>query len=386
MPKLTKRAIDALSSKDTEYVIWDSELRGFGIRVWPSGKKTYALKCRLKGKQKKYTIGTHGTLTVDQARTKTIGILSQVKHGIDPSEELRAHKKALTIADLGKKFLEEYVPTHCKASTAYEYKRSVEHFINGALGKYKIMDVARPDVAAMHHNLHHIPYQANRTLGVLSKMMNLAEIWGLRQDGSNPCRHVKKYPEKGRERFLSKEEFIRLAEVLDEVEASGEETHSCINAYRLLMYTGCRLGEIQKLEWAHADFEANELHLPDSKTGAKTVYLGDAAVEVLKNIERQEGNPYVIRGKLEGSYLTDLQHPWRRIRAKAGLANVRIHDLRHSFASNAIALGMSLPMVGKLLGHTQIQTTARYAHLASDPIKEAANLVAQSIAQSTSAT
>ncbi|MBL4830022.1 MAG: site-specific integrase, partial [Aliivibrio sp.] len=146
-----------------------------------------------------------------------------------------------------------------------------------------------------------------------------------------------------------------------------------------------RLGEIQKLKWEHVKFKAQELHLPDSKTGAKTVYLGGAAVDILKNIERLDGNPYVITGRKDGAYLTDLQHPWRRIRAKAGLDDVRIHDLRHSFASNAIALGMSLPMVGKLLGHTQIQTTARYAHLASEPVKEAANLVAQSIAQSTSA-
>lgn len=384
MSKLTKRTIDALPIKDSDYAIWDSELRGFGIRVWPSGKKTYVLKCRVKGKQKKYSIGTHGVFTVDQARTNAIEYLSEAKRGIDKSAELKAHKNSPTMADLGKRFLEEYVPTHCKASTAYEYKRSVEHFINNAMGKMKIMDISRPDVAAMHHDLRKIPYQANRTLGVLSKMMNMAEIWGLRQDGSNPCRHVKKYPEKGRERFLSKKEFIRLAEVLDEVEANGKESKSCVNAYRLLMFTGCRLGEIQKLEWAHVDFEAQELHLPDSKTGAKTVYLGEAAVDILKNINQLEGNPYVITGKLKGSYLTDLQHPWRRIRVKAKLDKVRIHDLRHSFASNAIALGMSLPMVGKLLGHTQIQTTARYAHLASDPVKEAANLVAQSIAQSTS--
>ena len=274
-------------------------------------------------------------------------------------------------------------PTHCKASTAYEYKRSVEHFINNAMGKMKTVDINRPDVAAMHHDLRKIPYQANRVLGVLSKMMNLAEIWGLRQGGSNPCRHVKKYPEKGRERFLSKEEFIRLAKVLDEVEFSGEETKSCVNAYRLLMFTGCRLGEIQKLEWTHVKFKTQELHLPDSKTGAKTVYLGNAAIDVLKKIKKLDDNPYVITGKKDGNYLTDLQHPWRRIRAKAKLDDFRIHDLRHSFASNAIALGMSLSMVGKLLGHTQIQTTARYAHLASDPVKEAANLVAQSIARST---
>jgi integrase len=211
-------------------------------------------------------------------------------------------------------------------------------------------------------------------------MFNLAEVWGLRADGSNPCLHVKKFAEEKRARFLSPEEFAALGKTLREVELDGSETHSAVNAIRLLVLTGCRLGEITTLKWDYVDIKACELRLPDSKTGAKVVHFGKTAAEILKAIKRLDGNPYVITGqKNDGSRLTDLQHPWRRIRAKAGLDNVRIHDLRHSYASGALALGEGLTMIGKLLGHTQVQTTARYAHLANDPVKSAAGRVSDTI-------
>ena len=261
----------------------------------------------------------------------------------------------------------------------YEYRRSVELFINPGIGTRKVSDIERKDIAELHHGLRETPYQANRTLGVLSKMFNLAEVWGLRPDYSNPCLHVKKYPEQKRERFLSLEEYVALGKTLNEIEADGSETKSAINAIRLLMLTGCRLGEIMMLKWDYVDLRAREFRLPDSKTGAKVVHFGEIVVDVLKDIERTEGNPWVIAGKNEGARLTDLQHPWRRIRARAGLSDLRIHDLRHSYASGALALGVGLPMIGKLLGHTQVQTTARYAHLASDPIKAAAGKVSDTI-------
>jgi integrase len=226
--------------------------------------------------------------------------------------------------------------------------------------------------------MRHIPYQANRTLGVLSKMFNLAEVWGLRPDGSNPCRHVKKYPEEKRERFLDAEELARLGQALREIEAEDSETASVIAAIRLLTLTGCRLTEILTLKWEY--IEGETIHLPNSKTGRRAVYLGTAAREVLNGIEKQPDNPYVITGKKPGSHLTDLQHPWQRVRKRAGLEDVRIHDLRHSFASSAVTLGEGLPMIGKLLGHTQVQTTARYAHLAADPVKSAAERVSETLA------
>ena len=180
---------------------------------------------------------------------------------------------------------------------------------------------------------------------------------------------------------MNAEEFTRLGRVLDEILADGSEARSAVAAIRLLMLTGCRLSEIQKLRWEHVDLDAGELRLPDTKTGAKVVHLGEPAITVLRDIQRQDDNPWVIAGRKERDHLTDLQHPWRRIRTRAGLDDVRIHDLRHSFASGGLLVGEGLPMIGKLLGHTQVQTTARYAHLANDPVKSAANRISSRIAE-----
>jgi integrase len=379
MAKLTKRTVDHTEISDRTKVIWDDELRGFGLRVYPNGRKVFVVKCRVKGRQRFITIGRHGPVTVDQARVKAIAILSEAKNGNDPAANADRARKAPTVRGLGERFLEEHVAVRCKSSTQYEYRRAVELFINPKLGTRKVTDIERRDIAELHHNLRDIPYQANRTLGVLSKMFNLAEVWGLRPDHSNPCLHVKKYPEQNRERFLSPEEYAVLGKTLRRVEADGSETKSAVTAIRLLMLTGCRLGEIMTLQWQHVDLDAHELLLPDSKTGAKVVHFGETAANVFKGIEKIEGNPWVITGRKDGARLTDLQHPWRRIREQAGLPDVRIHDLRHSYASGALALGEGLPMIGKLLGHTQVQTTARYAHLAKDPLRAAANKVSDFI-------
>ena len=196
---------------------------------------------------------------------------------------------------------------------------------------------------------------------------------------SNPCRHVKKYAEAKRERFLSSEELSRLGEALIAFEIDRPEMQSAVNAIRLLILTGCRLTEIQTLKWDYV--EPHCLRLPDSKTGAKSVPIGPAVHDVLAGIERVPDNPFVIVGRINGQHLTDLQRPWRRIRKRAGLDDVRIHDLRHSFASRAVTGGEGLPMIGKLLGHSQVQTTARYAHLDVDPTVAAAGRVSDSLAE-----
>ena len=202
----------------------------------------------------------------------------------------------------------------------------------------------------------------------------------MRDRHTNPCELIERYPEHKRERFLSGKELQRLGTVLAKAEAEQTESRYAVAAFRLLLLTGCRLSEIQTLKWLHVDTEGGELHLPDSKTGAKTIHLGQSALQVLRDLPRLAENPYVIVGKRNGSHLTDLQHPWRRVRAAAGLEGVRIHDLRHTFASGGLAVGEGLSMIGKLLGHTQIQTTARYAHLASDPMKAAANKISDRLA------
>jgi integrase len=380
MAKLTKRVVDAALTREADSFIWDDELRGFGLRVYPSGKKVYVAQCRANGRLRRINIGVHGPMTAEVARKKAIELIAKAKNGGDPAAERDAERKATTVKELGERFLSQYVPNHCKLSTQAEYKRSVELFINPSFGSRRVRSLTTADIAELHGSMAHIPYQANRTLGVLSKMLNLAETWEIRPKHSNPCDDVERYPERKRERFLLVEEIAALGSALAQVEADGSESLYAAAAYRLLLLTGCRLGEIQKLQWKHVHLDLGELRLPDSKTGAKIVYLGQAAIDLLDALPRVEDNPYVIVGKKLRRYLADLQHPWQRIRKLAGLENLRIHDLRHSFASGGLALGEGLPMIGKLLGHTQVQTTARYAHLAADPVRQAAHKIAQSIA------
>jgi len=378
--RLSKRVADTSIPTDKDYFVWDSELKGFALRVWPTGRKVYLIQYRdTGGRTRRKGLGRHGVVTAEEARAEARSHLAAVARGANPSEETKRKRVAPTVEQLCERFLKEYVPAHCRASTEKEYRRNVELFIIPRMGKMKAADVERSDIADLHHAHRDIPYQANRTLGVLSVMFNQAEIWGYRPEGSNPCRHVKKFEEKKRQRFLSPEELGRLGQTLNALEASGTESQPAINAIRLLILTGCRLGEIQTLKWEYV--QGNRLRLPDSKTGAKDVYLGPAALEVLAGIERFSDNPYVCTGKLKGAHLTDMQRPWRRIRKAAALEDVRIHDLRHSFASSAVSMGESLPMIGKLLGHTQVQTTARYAHLADDPVQGAADRVSSELAR-----
>ena len=307
-------------------------------------------------------------------------ILAATKHGDDPAARRDADRRAITVKELAERFEKEHIDLRLKPSTAKGYKRMLERFVIPILGNHRVTEVTRADIAKIHHDLRHIAYDANRCLEMISKMFNLAEMWGLRQDGSNPRKHIKKYPEEKRERFLSPAELRRVGEVLREMEQEGTELPSSIAAVRLLILTGCRLGEIMTLQWDYVDIAGKALRLPDSKTGAKVVHLGQPAVDVLEKIERIEGNPWVIVGAKPGARLTDLQPFWQRVRARAGLKDVRIHDLRHTFASTAVAAGQGLPIIGELLGHTQVQTTARYAHLAADLILAAADQVSAEIA------
>jgi integrase len=376
MTKITKRSVDAAAATDKEFFLWDDELKGFGLRVYPSGRKMYLAQFRAGGRLRRVNIGLHGAVTPDLARTEAMKHLSQVRLGADPAGERDRRKASPTMKEFGQRFLDEHVASHCKPSTQAEYKRSVELFINPKLGSHRIIDITRADVVEMHQSMKETPYQANRTLGVLSIMFTVAHTWGVRTDGVNPCWKVKRYKEVKRERYLTPDELARLGKVLRETNAEREAAY-CI---QLLLLTGCRLSEIQKLKWEYVDLDAGLLRLPDSKSGAKLVAIGQAVVDVFKTIPKVKDNPYVITGAIEGQHLTDMQKPWRRLRKRAELDDLRIHDLRHSFASDALQLGEDLTMIGRLLGHTQVQTTARYAHLKTDPIRAAANKVSDAIA------
>ena len=381
MPKLTKRIVDAAEVRATEYFIWDDDIPGLGLRVLPSGRKGYVVQFRAGRRSRRMSLGPSTVLTCEQARTRAITIIAAAKNGEDPAAERDAGRKVITVKELADRFDKEHISIRVKASTAKEYRRNLERFILPALGRLTITNITRADVAKFHHDLRHIPYQANRCLEVISKMFSLAEMWGLRPDGSNPRKHIRKYPEEKREWFLSAAELRRIGDVLREMECEGIELSSAILATRLLIFTGCRLNEIMTLKWEHIDLTEKVLRLPDSKTGAKVVHLGQPAIELIETAKQVADNPWIITGTLEGKRLSDLQPFWQRVRARAGLKDVRIHDLRHTFASAAVASGQGLPMIGKLLGHTQVQTTARYAHLAAEPVKIAADSVATCLRQ-----
>ena len=381
MPKLTKRLVEGIKpDPDRDVIVWDQELPGFGIRVWPSGKRVYILKYRnMHGRQRKPVIGQHGVLTADQARSIARGWLAEVERGGDPSGSRVEARTSPTMDDLAERYLEQHARVKKRPRSVKSDETLLQLHILPPLGRMKVSEVGRADVQRLHHNMRATPGAANRTAALLSKMFNLAEKWGLRPDVSNPCRHLEKYRERKLERFLSEAELARLGDVLNEAERFGSERPSVIAAIRLLIFTGCRLSEILTLRWEYVDFERQVLRLPESKTGQKVVPLNAPARELLTGMTRDPSG-WVIPGAKIGAHLVNLEKPWRRIRAKAGLDDVRLHDLRHSFASFGAASGLSLPIIGALLGHTQAATTKRYAHLADDPLRQASEAVGQRIA------
>jgi integrase len=371
MTRITKRAVEAVQPGTKDVFVWDSELRGFGLRVKPTGARSYIVQYRNEhGRSKRVTIGGHGPLAPEEARRRALRVLADVSKGLDPAGDRAEARKAPTVADLASRYLDEYLPERGKARSIGESRRLAERHILPAIGRRKVADVSRTDVSKLHHDLRATPTQANRVHSLLRRLLNLAEKWGMRPDGTNPCRHVERYGETKRDRYLSGEELARLGEALAASERDATERPAVVAAIRLLTLTGCRLSEILTLQWAHVDFAGRCLRLHDSKTGSRIVHLNAPALEVLSGIAR-DGSPWVIVGAKPGCHLVNLEKPWRRIRRKADMGDVRLHDLRHSFASVAVGLGEGLPMIGKLLGHTQTQTTARYAHLAADPLKAA---------------
>lgn len=325
-------------------------------------------------------IGIFGAITPEKARKIAKTRANEVQHGGDPGAERSEAAKAPSVAQLADRYMAEHARPKKKPRSAKSDESNLNNHVLPALGSKKVATITRADISRLHHSMRKSPGAANRVLALLSKMFTLAEKWGLRPDGTNPCRHVERNPERKLERYLSEKELARLAEVLAEAERTRTELPSALAAIRLLLFTGARLSEILTLKWEHVYMEGKCLRIPDSKTGAKTIYLPPSGLEILAGLEQSDDNPYVIIGAKHGRHLVNLRKPWGRIRARAKLDDVRIHDLRHSFASMAVAGGLSLPMIGALLGHTQPTTTQRYAHLASDPLQQAVTIAGGRIA------
>lgn len=374
--RISKTVVDALQPGE---MVRDTDIVGFGVRR-QRGAPVYFVRKRVGGVARWMTIGTHGAgWTPDRARKEAQSILGTIADGGDPAAAKQIDRDRSRVADAVELFLQHHGPK-LKPRTREEYERLFKLHLLPAFGHRRVDEINRSDVARFHAERSATKAGANFALACLSKFMSWAEEHGLRPENSNPCRRVKKYVTVKRERYLTGEEFARLGAELDRVEADKEESPFVTAALRLLILTGARLNEILTLKWSYVDLQRSLLFLPDSKTGQKAIRLSDAALAVLTNLPRLSGNPYVLPGRLEGQGLINLQKPWRRIRERAGLPDVRIHDLRHSFASVAAASGGSLPMIGKLLGHTQPQTTARYAHLAEDPVQDLNQRVGSTIA------
>lgn len=413
--KITKRIVDALKPGE---IVWDTEIKGFGIRC-QTQTKTYILKKTIKGRQRWLTIGAHGApYTPEKAREKVNSFLGQIADGLDPAKDRDDTKKRLTVSELCDRFIDDYAVHHKKPGSVKMDRLNIKNHIKPLLGRELVEDLDIETIDRFKRDVKEGksakgldlpkgkrigpqggPGVANRCLALLSKMINLAIRWGIRKDGVNPVRFVDKYKERKIERYLSEQELVALGAALKAAEEKGEINPFALAAIRLLMFTGARKGEILTLRWDYVDFEKGMIRLPTSKTGAKTIYLNAPAKEILTDFPRLENNPHVFCGDKPGSNLFDLKRPWKNLREAAnkillkeklkidptageyfvGLTDLRIHDLRHTFASVAAMGGASLPIIGKLLGHTQAATTQRYAHLSDDPLKSASEAVGRRI-------
>jgi integrase len=394
--KLTKRNIDTLMPAVERFTAWDTDLKGFGLRVSPSGEKTYVLKFRANGEQGWCTIGAHGSpWTPDQARDEAKRLLGDVARKINPAAARRADREAMTFAALCDLYLAEGV-AHKKASTIAADRGRMEHHLKPLLGKKRAVAIGREDIDRLLVDVKSGKTKAKlpekRRPGTLARggagvaaqcvtlcgtILQFAVDRRIRDD--NPARGVRKPPVRKLQRFLSDAELGKLADALQAYVDAGGNIYPAA-AIRLLALTGARRSEILNLRWREVDLERGLLVLDDSKTGAKLVHLSPPAVEILEGLPRLAGNEFVIAGGKKGAPYQGLNAIWEDVRAAAGLPDVRLHDLRHTYASVGAGASLGLPIIGKLLGHTQAQTTARYAHLADDPLRRAADTIGYTIA------
>lgn len=442
MPKLTKRTVDALKPKRgadaRDYFVWDDELAGFGVRVRPNGRKLYVLQYRdPAGASRRVLIGEHGPYAPERARTEAARQRADVLAArrdpslLDPARTRRKAKQsahaalvAPTVAELADMFLED-VSAKLKPSTVAEYRRLLGITVikrgedkgkarigelRATLGRFKVEEVTRAQLSRLHLGMKERPYQANRSLAALSALFGYAEQQGHRPVASNPCRGIAQFREQKRDRLLSDSEYGALGDALRRAETEGlalppkrqrrratEKTakHRAkafgqptpanpvgVAALRFLMLTGWRKSEALSLRWSDVDLDRGTVKLVDTKTGRSDREIGGAALEVLIGMKayRLKDNPFVFPGSKRGGHFSDLTRLWDVVRTTANLADVRLHDLRHGYASVGLLSGLTLPVIGALLGHLDVATTARYAHLADTARKRAADLTSTAVA------
>jgi integrase len=388
--------IDSVKRLKPGEIVWDTKVAGFGVRRQKSEARTYIVKTRVNNQQRWFSIGRHGSpWTPEKARREAMRILSDVAQGEDIAAIRDEGKAAMTVAELCDLYIREAEAGHIltkfgepkKASTISTDRGRVERHIKPLLGKRLIRDVAPNDIKRFMHDIATGQTAADvktglrgraiveggrgtatRTVGLLGGIFSYAVDHGMRPDGSNPVHGIKRFPDKKEERFLTLTEFGKLGEAMSEAEDDGESIYG-LAGIRLLMLTGCRKSEIMTLQWDHVDIGNSCLRLPDSKTGEKVVLLGAPALDILSSLPKIKNNPYVLPGKKRGRHLVGLPKVWSRIKERAGLEWATLHILRHSFASFGAGSGLGLPIIGRLLGHRDASTTARYAKVDIDPAR-----------------
>ena len=368
MTKLTNRTIEDLKPNQKNYIVWDSQVKGLGIRINSSGKKTFILKYRLghgrKAKVRKPLIGVYGVVRTEQARLISREWLLKSSKGIDPCKQ---EKDSITIKEFSNQYIEQYAVNRKKKSSVKEDRRLIRTRLLPNFGSIRVNELMKEDVIKYYHSINHTPIIANRFLALFSCMMNLAEKWGIRPMNTNPCKYIDRYPENKRDKYLTMEDLEKVGKAMQALK--HQESHYALSAIKMIMVTGCRTGEILNAKWEYIDFHESKLNLPDSKTGARTIHLSPSAIDILNSLPRHAG--YVFRSPRQNKRLTTLRCLWKKICKLAELKDFRLHDLRHTYASFAVSGGFSLPIIAKMLGHADIKTTERYAHLHQDPVNKA---------------
>jgi len=406
--KLSKKVVDNLPLRAAAYVAYDSGLAGFGCRVMPTGIKSWVIEYRPHGggrriAKKRVTLGRTSAIPPDRARQAAKEILARVQLGEDIAADRAALRRAATVGELAERYMTEEIRPTRKRRTAELYESYLRNYILPEFSTRRAREVTRADAARLHRKIGATtPTTANRVLTLLSGLFTWAADAGEIPEDVKPAKGVTRYREEGRERYLKTEELARLGDALREAETDGvpwevDETKPTAKhapkpehrrckispfataAIRLLLFTGCRLREILHLQWDYVDFERGMLFLPDSKTGRKPVILSSTAMAVLSSLP-QVGT-FIIAGSNNFRPRHDLQRPWHAVAKRAGLQGVRLHDLRHSFAATGAGSGLGLPVIGKLLGHRSLETTSRYAHLDQNPLRIAANRIADQLAE-----
>jgi integrase len=364
--RLTQAFVDAQAADGSDRIVFDRQVPGLGLRITPTGNRIFIAQARIGGRKRRITVGFARTMSLAQARTEALHVLAELRGGKDPTHERKARQSgSVTIAALAEKWMADFVRPKLKPRTAFDYERLLAKHILPALGHLTVTHISHEHVERLHVDMAGTPRRANYTIATVRALLNFGIKRGSRPAASNPASGIKMYREKARERFLSEAEIGTAAEAIEQAEREGKIGPHGAAGLRLALFTGARSGEITAIQWGHIDWERRLVRLPDSKTNEpRTIHLSDAALEVLKTVPRV--GPYVIAGAVPEEPYKNLSRAWIVARAYAGLGDVRLHDLRHSYASLAAGRGVPLQMIGKLLGHKVVATTQRYAHLARD--------------------